>query len=84
MVGLLPQGTAVGKKPPTGVGAISTGSNVEVAVDVACAGGGFVGAGSLPPPPDLVAVAGGGVGVLVGIVWLAAEPYTVGSSMLPQ
>jgi hypothetical protein len=73
MVGLPLQGTAVGKKPPIGVGAILTGSNVDVAVG--CAGGGFVAVGLLPPP-DWVAVAGGGVGVLVGTVWLAPNPQT--------
>ncbi len=87
MVGLLPQGTAVGKKPPTGVGAIFTDSKVDVGVGSESSAG-VVGVGSLLPPllppPEEVAVGGGGVGVRVGIVWLVLEPYTTGKLALPQ
>ena len=75
MVGLLPQGTAVGKKPPTGVGAIFTGSKVEVGVGWLGAGV-YVAVGLLLPPPDCVAVGGTGVGVRVGMVWLGSAPQT--------
>ena len=68
MVGLPLQGSAVSKKPPSGVGAISTGNKVDVAVGPTEPAGVLVAVGSgVFPPADGVFV-GGGVGVRVGIV----------------
>ena len=82
MVGLLLQETAVGKNPPTGVGAMFTGSKVDVGV-VEAAAGTWVAVGLFPPPPDWVAVGGRGVGVRVGTVCLAPAPHTVGTRNVP-
>jgi hypothetical protein len=82
MVGLLLQGTAVGKNPPTGVGAIAAGSRVEVGLGPGSppAGGVWVAVELGTPPLGCVAAGGtvgGGTDVRVGMVWAASRLQTV-------